>query len=833
MVESELHGEMGEKSALSAYPAHYPLGGTFADFLCWHMDYWGTRPCGDTIHNGVPWTKDEFRHAAFGNMWEEDKIRVGMRNWRGKGSAPDPATAVTIINSFFGDSPAFAQWRAEFEQAHRASKGRGKNPRTKEFPEPPPVSTSSASIPRPTPYFVGRDDERDRIVAAILSDGGVSPAILVQGGPGMGKTELTKAIAHEPIIAAHFGERRWFVRLEAAATAEAMTDAISRELGCDPKLGFEAALNYLRAERSLIVLDNLETPWESLSERSSTEAALAELAAISEVTLIASFRGFDRVGGPLWLDQPLAGMLAAEAISLFASISGNWVHNDPALNNFVNVLGGIPLAIELVARRAHGRSGLASLWSEWLRIGADFAIHPDFAAERLTSLPHSIELSLQSSRITPAAMRLFRLLGSLPAGLSFDDRETLMGDDSFKAEERLLAVGLAVENSGRTDLLPPIREYALRHHRLSSADANAVAEHYIDVAKTLGSSIGRGGDCQAVVRLEAESKNIEDIFRLRVREGRRQTIMAAAMSYYRFLFLRGLSAGLFAELADACHVDPERDIEGEANCRYIVGELALYRTQYQTANDALQQALLLYEQIENVSGQASCRSGLGDIALMRKDHKYARESYELALGLFDRAENVIGKANCIARLAELALRLKQYDEAHVLYNSGLQLNRLCQGVQGEANCLLGLGKIAHVRGTHNLAKVFLDEALTLYARTGSIHGEATCIKAFAEMAVTCADLEAARLGFERARDMFASVAALPSQAECIEGIGDVAFAQAYKDEARTLYLQALSLFDVSGEAESAHRCREKLQGFGADIERRHLSSGKDTKKNAS
>ena len=57
-----------------------------------------------------------------------------------------------------------------------------------------------------------------------------------------------------------------------------------------------------------------------------------------------------------------------------------------------------------------------------------------------------------------------RLLGQLPAGLCAEDRDVLAGDEGFAAEEALLRVGLAVERSGRIDLLAPIREHARRHH---------------------------------------------------------------------------------------------------------------------------------------------------------------------------------------------------------------------------------------------------------------------------------------------------------------------------------------------------------------------------------
>ena len=67
---------------------------------------------------------------------------------------------------------------------------------------------------------------------------------------------------------------------------------------------------------------------------------------------------------------------------------------------FLDALGGVPLAVELVALRAAGETALRELWAEWQRRGVVLAAHPDLPPDhRLTSLTRSLDLSWQSRRL--------------------------------------------------------------------------------------------------------------------------------------------------------------------------------------------------------------------------------------------------------------------------------------------------------------------------------------------------------------------------------------------------------------------------------------------------
>jgi hypothetical protein len=79
----------------------------------------------------------------------------------------------------------------------------------------------------PEPNMVGREDAKNALIDKILN--GRRP-ILVLGGPGMGKSTLAVAAAHDAAVKARYGSRRVFVNLEPHTTADAMVRACATAL---------------------------------------------------------------------------------------------------------------------------------------------------------------------------------------------------------------------------------------------------------------------------------------------------------------------------------------------------------------------------------------------------------------------------------------------------------------------------------------------------------------------------------------------------------------------------------------------------------------------------
>ena len=319
-------------------PPSYPRSGTYADLLLWHLRVWWTRPEGNTTQRGEdPWEIAIFRDTIFKDYKGKDPEGPSkkFRSYIGlyQKYAPSEGQARVIARNLFGGKIHFKRWENDLDQARIRSRGKGRNianisvstaiaelEKALSAEGAKPKDCSTASIPDLTPHFIGRDEDVADLANALVATGQI--AVLVQGGPGMGKTELTKAVAHHEVIAARYGERRWFVTLDAATDAQKLLDAISVGIGTDPNLGLAGILVRLGSAPGLLILDNLETPWEPEGHRAAVQEILQVLCGTIDLTLIASIRG-DRIPeGIDWSDVRHADALTPKyAASLFSRIA--------------------------------------------------------------------------------------------------------------------------------------------------------------------------------------------------------------------------------------------------------------------------------------------------------------------------------------------------------------------------------------------------------------------------------------------------------------------------------------------------------------------------------
>jgi tetratricopeptide (TPR) repeat protein len=643
-----------------------------------------------------------------------------------------------------------------------------------EISSPTGVATSTGSTPVGLPFApicVGRASEVDRLVAAMLA----SPPrpVPILGAPGIGKTTVALAALHDGRVAERFGDRRWFVRCDGATGAASLLVGLATELGLarDAQQSNISGLTAALGESpGLLILDNLETPWSA--DVLAVEHLLGQIA-VPQLALVVTVRGMARPRGLLWQDaDPLRPLALPDARAMFLAIAGGSFATDQDLDNLLEAVDRLPLAVELLAYNAQGESDLRQLNRRWEAERAALLRRPG-GLRRELSLAVSFELSLASPLMTDDARRLLGLLGQLPDGVADSHLDDLLPGVGRQAASVLRQLALAFDDEmGRLRCLAPIREHMWVEHPPSEADFRRAVALYTKLAADCGRALGFQGGASASAALTAESGNVLAAI-LRAAELSEEDLLGPAV-YGLLEYLRFTGAPQPNELAELLGSVRLTDQVKQANLIFAHAQFLLARSDTEYARRQCEEALSLYRQADSVLGEANCTYSLGDIASRRSDYEAAGDYYEQALALYREVGAVGGEAHCIRGFGDIAFRRSEYEAAGGHYEQALALYREVGDVLGEANCIIGFGDIASDRSEYEAAGGHYEQALALYRQVGDVLGEANCIRGFGDIAFRRSEYEAAGGHYEQALALYRQVGDVKGEANCINGFKNIA-----------------------------------------------------------
>jgi hypothetical protein len=166
----------------------------------------------------------------------------------------------------------------------------------------------------------------------------------------------------------------------------------------------EQVLTLLRAKPTVIVLDNAESPWEQ--DTLATEELLRRLAGVPHLALVVALRGAQRPFGIPWQDAiSLTPLQRTDARELFVAVAGERFRQDPVMDELLQALGDLPLAVELMGYTAEGEPDLAGLWERWQSERVKLLQRQGLRG-RLESFEVSLERSIGGPRMTHVVRRL-------------------------------------------------------------------------------------------------------------------------------------------------------------------------------------------------------------------------------------------------------------------------------------------------------------------------------------------------------------------------------------------------------------------------------------------
>jgi len=549
-----------------------------------------------------------------------------------------------------------------------------------------PRKTSSPSSTRlpARPRCFGREEEVLELVDTLCSDPLLPIPVL--GPAGAGKSTIILAALYDQKVSERFGKDRWLVRCQGATGRESLVEAIARAVCPEAIPPLEPRILYVLEEApAVLALDNLETPWER--DTAAVEELLGELAAIPGLALVAALRGEQRPFGPSWREAIHAGPLdPAAARNAFLAVAGERYQNDPDLDPLLCDLDGLALAVVLLASQAEGEPDLAGLRQRW-RDQRTALLHRGWGRESEHSLEVSLELSIDSPRMTEESRRLLALLGLLPEGLAREDLAALLPESGAEAACVLRRVGLAFDQGPRLRVLAPIRECVQRSHPPRDVDLDQAVDHYLALAR-IGEELGG----EAADRLRPELGNLEAMILMGLQRADPIPAIHSALAYaeaVRFIGSGGLTILECARQAARTVAHPKL----EADCIRKRGDIDLSRAHSEQARERYVRAREIYRRAGHLHGEASCAARLADIALLQGAPRAALRLGKEALELTRRAGSRLGEANCLFTLGEAARMMSEHEEAEALLKESLLRFQQIGTTIGVANCLASLAKL--------------------------------------------------------------------------------------------------------------------------------------------
>ncbi len=169
-----------------------------------------------------------------------------------------------------------------------------------------------------------------------------------------------------------------------------------------------------------------------------------------------------------------------------------------------------------------------------------------------------------------------------------------------------------------------------------------------------------------------------------------------------------------------------------------LGEVATEVGDYENAPGFLEEALLIYREVQDNRGTADMLMQLG-WALMRMGNYVQAEAYlQESLILVRALDDPYLLGMNLSGLGELALRQGEYDRAHDLLQESLMARRALGNPWGIAVSLGSLGWVALRRGEFVPMAEALEESLRIRLEIGDRGGAAWCLEKLAEARVLLA-----------------------------------------------------------------------------------------------
>jgi predicted ATPase/class 3 adenylate cyclase len=756
----------------------------------------------------------EIQRAIAGESWPPDgvlRVRMGIHTGEperhdGGYVGLDVHVAARICSAGHGDQIVVSQATREVAGDEPVSgltfRPLGRH-RLKDVPEPlqlfqlagpglsadfPPLRTlAGATLPALHHRLIGRDSDLTA-VQALLTRPEVR-LVTITGSGGAGKSRLALEVAgaaavHRPVH---------LVGLAPISDAELVPAAIARAVGVREAPGrtlVESVGEALADTGALVLLDNLE------HLPGAAEHVRRLLDVLPDAKLLVTSRVPLRLAAERVV--PLAPLPVADAAMLFSELAaarGIVLRNDTlrSVEAICRRLDGLPLAIELVASRlvVLPPAQVLKALEEGLVLEME---GPVDLPERQRTLGATLEWSY--GLLTDRQRELHEALAVFAGGCTLSDARALAGSGPrFLADlETLVSSSLlrsdVADGDVRVSMLETVREHALA--RLEAEGKlddlrRRHAERFLGLAAAAEAELAGPDQASWLELLELELDNIRAALDWALTSGRVEDVLRAVSSLGHFWRAHGHVAEARGRLSLSLALAQDVSPEVRANALWWSARQAAAQDDLRAEIPFLEDALLLFRELERPRETAFVLGELGWIALQHGDAERAEELCEEALAVAratDDAEAISGQLNY---LADVYSARGDHQRALAAYEEALALRRTLANPMLVTNSTYNLGIAAFENGEIDRARRAFEETHALARQLSDVIHTAAADFMLAELDLHAGDADSAERRILRCLDVYTELENDRGRAECLVLLGGVAAEREHFEDAARLF----------------------------------------------
>ncbi len=573
--------------------------------------------------------------------------------------------------------------------------------------------------------LIGRDEMMQQLKLRLFDSKNVVLTAL-NGIPGVGKTSLAVALAHDDEVRDHFRDgilwsglgpqpnvlsllSRWGMLLGIASAEIAKLTSIET---------WTMAIHHAIGERKLLIV--IDDVWK-------IEEGLAFKVGGPRCTYIVTTR-FPQLAIQFAADgaTPVEELNENDSMALLAQLAPTFVASEPdEAKVLIQAVGGLPLGLMLIGKylRSQTYSGqLRRLHTALHRLQqAETRLQlteAQAAVERSPSLPISKPISLQNlievsdQQLDAQTRNTLRSLAVFPAKPNTFSEEAALAvcDEPVETLDVLMDVGLLEgRGSERYALHQTIADYA-RTHLTDYAAYERMVRYYADYVER------HEKDYDA---LDQEAANIFAALQNAFQRNLHTDLIRGVNALMHFLDARGLyaQAVIYLQRAKDAAVLTNDSNGLTATLRHL-GDVMIRQGNYTQAERYLQEGLALAREGKQQTHTVDVLQSLGMLAQRQGNYQQAEAYLQEGLALARSVGDHTRTSLLLKNLGTVDAIQGKYTQADVYLQEGLALARQSGDREAVSLLLLNLGQLANERGQSSEAETYLQDALALARQIG-------------------------------------------------------------------------------------------------------------------